>query len=331
MKISKLSIKEFRNFKDFEISFSEGYNIDVILGINGIGKSSLLEFIEGIFTLSPYSNDYIINYTYKGSVVELVYNDELVNYKIDNRNIIWQGLGDVNWAIAGKDYFPYFSSYVYSDLHYIKDNQYANDGEYQFNQVSKLLSDSPEEALLLLDGPTTFSSPNKSYQFFENVDIAENSHVIIATHDPLLILGLDKSQIHILEYGEDGLATVRNPDRSPRGMGVAGLLTSDMFGLHSTLDKPTLDLLDEKRKLASRKAIGPDEQKELLELNNQLIDLGFSQSFRDPLFEEFTKSMARNVEYREMKHQYNMKKAIDNKNKTVDNVLGNILKGKTNE
>jgi hypothetical protein len=68
-----------------------------------------------------------------------------------------------------------------------------------------------------------------------------------------MIGSLRREQVRILRK-ERGRSVVETPSEHPQGMGVAGLLKSEMFGLPSTLDGPTLRKLDERNELLARKA-----------------------------------------------------------------------------
>lgn len=74
-------------------------------------------------------------------------------------------------------------------------------------------------------------------------------------------------------------------------MGVAAILTSDLFGLNSTLDPPTQRLLDERRDLAVKEKLSYAEKLRLDELNQQLEGLDFSITLRDSLYQKFVKAM----------------------------------------
>lgn len=50
MRLDKLKIKQWRNFKDFEIDFDETQLTSVLIGENGTGKSNLFEAIVAIFS-----------------------------------------------------------------------------------------------------------------------------------------------------------------------------------------------------------------------------------------------------------------------------------------
>ena len=69
---------------------------------------------------------------------------------------------------------------------------------------------------------------------------------------------------------------------------MANVLTSEYFGLPSSLDKNTQDLLDERLTLAFKPQPLTDEERERLKFINQRLDeLGLSISFRDPEYADF--------------------------------------------
>ena len=77
-------------------------------------------------------------------------------------------------------------------------------------------------------------------------------------------------------------------------MGVAAILTSDLFRLRSTLDLGTQALLDERRGLVAKTGLLTDaERTRLQEINNELRGMNFSQTIRDPLYERFVEAWAR--------------------------------------
>ncbi|TON15480.1 hypothetical protein CGH62_27270, partial [Vibrio parahaemolyticus] len=47
MKITKLTLKNFRGYRDVSVDFDENFN--VIIGKNDIGKSTILEALEIFF------------------------------------------------------------------------------------------------------------------------------------------------------------------------------------------------------------------------------------------------------------------------------------------
>ncbi|MEI5617241.1 hypothetical protein WB403_49980, partial [Streptomyces brasiliscabiei] len=61
----------------------------------------------------------------------------------------------------------------------------------------------------------------------------------MVTHHPLAIAELNKEQIQVLRKDVEGQSIAETPAESPIGMGVNGILTSDMFGMATTLDQHT--------------------------------------------------------------------------------------------
>lgn len=169
-----------------------------------------------------------------------------------------------------------------------------SEGEQQLLLVLGLLKfTARDEALFLLDEPDTHLNPAWSTQYLEFLDrfirIRErrgSCHIVMTTHDPLVFAGLRRSQVRILRRAANGQAIVEAPDQDPRGMGVNAILTSDLFRLTTTLDRETQNDLDRQRELATTERTEA-EDRELLELNLHLRELGFAQTARDPLYELF--------------------------------------------
>jgi hypothetical protein len=113
---------------------------------------------------------------------------------------------------------------------------------------------------------------------------------------------MDKNEVVIMERGSDGRIFAEHPTSAPKGMGFAAILTSDFFGLRSTLDKDTLEKIDDKRELALKPDKTDDDRKKLADLNDELSKLDFSHTVRDPLYEEFIRAItAATKEYPSLK------------------------------
>ena len=174
-----------------------------------------------------------------------------------------------------------------------------SEGEQQLLMVLGLLRFTKEdEALFLLDEPDTHLNPAWSLRYLgflsQIAGAQDNSHVVISTHDPLVIAGLTREQVQIMRRDDrTGKITAEYPRDDPKGMGVAGLLTSEVYGLRSSLDLETLELLDEKRTLAAEEVLTEEQRARLAELDALLADLDFSATARDPIYKQFSKAMAR--------------------------------------
>ena len=170
-----------------------------------------------------------------------------------------------------------------------------SEGEQQLLLVLGLMRFTREDqSLFLLDEPDTHLNPAWSVQYREFLRtfgaLDETSHVLMATHDPLVVAGLLKSEVRILERGPDGKVLAYEPWEDPRGMGVGALLTSDVYGMRSQLDLETLRRVDRKRELAAAEDLSEEEIEELSKLNAELADLGFLTEDRDPDFQEYLRA-----------------------------------------
>jgi predicted ATPase len=179
-----------------------------------------------------------------------------------------------------------------------------SEGELQMLTVLGLMRITREDhCLFLLDEPDTHLNPIWKLRLFDEIDeamvneeglgAAGESQVMLTTHDPILLGSLQREQVHILRRGQEK-TEVDVPDEHPRGMGVAGLLKSDLFGLTSTLDKRTLDDLQRRNELLGKQsAVGLTEveSNELETLRSYLEQLGFSREQRDPMYQLFVQKM----------------------------------------
>jgi predicted ATPase len=178
-----------------------------------------------------------------------------------------------------------------------------SEGEQQLLTVLGLMRFTHEdESIFLLDEPDTHLNPIWKHRYFDEIDNvvklqngtnAGSSQLIITTHDPLMLGSLRKEQVRVLRHHAD-VTEVTTPHEHPQGMGVAGLLKSDMFGLPSTLDRDTLSKLERRNELLGQKQRGElsaEELEKLQLLQNYLEDLGFAHESRDPLYQLFIEKM----------------------------------------
>lgn len=152
-----------------------------------------------------------------------------------------------------------------------------------------------EECLVLLDEPDTHLNPAWTWRYNSllnaALDVGErtSSAALIATHNPVLISGLTKEQV-LIAHSSNGRLTYARPHRDPRGQGVANVLTSEFFGLPSSLDEHTQGLIDERLRLAYKDDLSGGEIERLAAINGELDVLGLSISFRDPAYRDYEES-----------------------------------------
>jgi predicted ATPase len=162
-----------------------------------------------------------------------------------------------------------------------------SEGEQQLLTVLGLMRFTAEdESLFLLDEPDTHLNPRWCVDYIGYLkrfagggsQHEETSHIVLTTHNPLAIAELVKEQVQVLRL-EQAVGTRHvlacHPEMDPRGLGYAAIVTSDMFGIASTLDQPTQLLLEEQRVLAGKRALSATEQTALERVNAQLDRLGF--------------------------------------------------------
>lgn len=197
-----------------------------------------------------------------------------------------------------------------------------SEGELQMLTVLGLMRITREDhCLFLLDEPDTHLNPIWKLRYFDDIEgvlgdsyvggfdsgafdssafdtSAGQSQILITTHDPMMVGSLKREQVHILRR-DSGRTVVNVPDEHPQGMGVTGLLKSELFGLSSTLDIETERRLFRRNELFVKSPRTPEEDVELSRLSAELSDLGFSTAdFRDPDYALFVRKMAQHRRFR---------------------------------
>ena len=180
-----------------------------------------------------------------------------------------------------------------------------SEGEQQLLTVLGLLRFTREdEALFLLDEPDTHLNPVWSLHYLELLNKVvgkqNTSQIIMTTHDPLTVAGLTRDAVRVMVRDQRaGKIVAEVPEHDPKGMGVRGILTSELFGLRSDLDLATLQLLDEKRDLAGKEHLTEQDKRRLVELREKTESIDLSGRVSDPLVSEVIKALALNPEFRE--------------------------------
>lgn len=144
-----------------------------------------------------------------------------------------------------------------------------SEGELQMLTVLGLMRITREDhCLFLLDEPDTHLNPIWKLRYFDDIEgvltsddaalVQGESQIIITTHDPMMVGSLKREQAHILRRN-GGRTLVDVPDEHPQGMGVTGLLKSELFGLSSTLDIETERRLFRRNELFVKQPRTPEE------------------------------------------------------------------------
>lgn len=174
-----------------------------------------------------------------------------------------------------------------------------SDGERQLLMVLGLIRVSRgKRALFLLDEPDTHLNPHWQHSYLhlihEWTGIAadqDKCHIVLTSHNPLTIAGLTRNEVRVMySDASSGAVLVEPPFVDPRGLGIGGVLT-DIFGMPSTLDQPTQELIDARNRLARLAELDEAQTKALDAINNQLRELGFMYEERDALYRQFLRKL----------------------------------------
>jgi len=182
-----------------------------------------------------------------------------------------------------------------------------SEGEQQLITVLGLIRFTKEdESLFLLDEPDTHLNPLWKWKYMSLLEKIigkeENSQIIMTTHDPLVIGGLVKEEIRIFFKDKtDKVIKALEPNFDPKGLGVAGILTSEFFNLPSTLDYDTeLEVIKQYELVAKKNTTGltQKEEKILLDLNKYLDEIGYNFKSIDPLYDKFLVAITKETDFK---------------------------------
>jgi predicted ATPase len=206
-----------------------------------------------------------------------------------------------------------------------------SEGEQQLLTVlGLLLFTQNDESLYLLDEPDTHLNPVWTYDFLkllqDNIR-AEKGQLIVATHNPLMIGSLRKNQVRVLSIVDEAI-TAMEPEYDPLGIGVEGLLKSELYGLRSTLAPEVLNQLDRHYLLLGKELRTGAEQEELMRLAVELNALGVARSHPNPYFETFAGALARRTPHDETAFS---REQIAEQVQIADEVLSEVIEEERSE
>lgn len=191
-----------------------------------------------------------------------------------------------------------------------------------------------DDSLFLLDEPDTHLNPSWGMEYLnilkKHANTGKNSHLLLATHDPLVLSNLRRNQVVMLERNtETGCVASSEPEEDPLGMGVQGILRN-MFGVRSTVGTETQDKLNEHAQLlALGKQRTAEQTKRFKTLADELEKTGFGREFRDPDYATFLRAIARRPEFKKpVLTTKELKKQEDIADKIVADVLAKGKKKK---
>lgn len=192
-----------------------------------------------------------------------------------------------------------------------------------------------EDCLVLMDEPDAYMNPKWKYEIKSVIDNilsrAINTQAIIATHDPLVINGVDKKYIRIfthntalVENNHLYFTKVVTPTEETEGMGIDGLLQSEYYRLETPYDKKATEKFEKRQelyiKLINNEATNEDKQT-LKELTNELGAMPMSYNSIDFLYDDFIKA------YRESEYyskEYLTYDELLNRREEIKNIISSL-------
>ncbi len=344
---SRNFLKETLNIEDFHSALfvlrrpvwsKSKKDEDNLWGATGIVK----EFLESLrdISLAPIPNHESVEVSYKSNEKQ----DRLYLYLSNKESL--QKLAE-SWT--GR--IPFFnaleSTYI-SDLvedirvkvkksNVDKEISYRDlsEGEQQLLAVLGLLKFTrDEESLILLDEPDTHLNPLWKWKYLEFLKTIvgnddKKTQILLTTHDPLVIGSLEKNQIRIFKIGKDLNISAQEPDVDPKGLGVAGILTSELFGLPTILDKETQRDLNEKRYLQGkllREGLTAEEEDKYKALKSMLEELGFYDQTNDIWYNKYLAEISKHELFRKVEFTADEKAILEIESKKI---IEAILKEET--
>ena len=201
MKLVKLENVNFKILKDFSIDFRRNdkvLDLVVLAGVNGTGKTTLLDFIDYKFN-NPYEFNGKLYFKYKEKVYFL-YKDSFVYQTTEFPNSMENFLA----YSQRENYYSEIRNYAVKQLHYIKAKE---DKSYNLKQsivryIKKLIFEdglTPKEAYKKLDEylKTVFKGMDLSISF-SNLDKDENVYFKNMFGDKVKIEDLSTGEKEIL-------------------------------------------------------------------------------------------------------------------------------------
>jgi len=127
------------------------------------------------------------------------------------------------------------------------------------------------EAIVLIDELGTHLHPRWKMEVVNRLRKAfPKIQFIVTTHEPLCLRGLQENEVSVLKKNEDGKIISITDLPNPSDFRVDQLLTSEYFGLNSTLDSKTEEDFKEYYNLLAKENRTIDEENRVKALNEEL-------------------------------------------------------------
>ncbi len=138
----------------------------------------------------------------------------------------------------------------------------------------------PEDAhgIVLLDEIGSHLHPTWKMQIVSNLrKFLSGIQFIVTTHQPLCLRGLDNGEVVVMRRDKDDRIFAVTDLPPVKGLRVDQLLTSEYFGLNSTLDPEIDKMFNEYYQLLSLAKLSKDQEKRLKELQRQVEEFDLTR------------------------------------------------------
>lgn len=208
-----------------------------------------------------------------------------------------------------------------------------SEGQRQLvNTLGLLTICKQQDSLVLMDEPDVYLNPRWKYEYLNYLDDsiqgAINTQILISTHDPLMINGLEKEYIRKLELtrAQKKVETfVYYPIEDTRGLGIDGLLQSGYYGLKTSYDSDTSQKYERRAELFSKlinEKLTGEEEIELTKLTNELSGLPVMNMSVDYLYDDFMREYRKSKYYLE---EYLNGSQVEEKNKYISELIEKLF------
>ncbi|MEZ4922163.1 MAG: AAA family ATPase [Crocinitomicaceae bacterium] len=158
----------------------------------------------------------------------------------------------------------------------------------KFMKQGELLEFNAAEGIVLIDELGTHLHPRWKMRVVKKLRMTfKYLQFIVSTHEPLCIVGMRDKEVTVIKRDNENKIVYNNDLPSPEGFSVEQILTSEFFGLQSTVDPDLEEEFDEYYRLLAKKkssALNPEEENRMVELQLSVKKLNhMGKTLRDDL------------------------------------------------
>lgn len=151
-----------------------------------------------------------------------------------------------------------------------------SEGEQQMLTVLGLiLITGRDDCLFLFDEPDTHLNPNWQRDLIEHVKEFnindDNSHIIMATHSPLVVQSaIEKDDVFIFKKGDKGLIEIETFEHKTNNLRIDQVLLTNLFDIESARPKHLDPFMQERMAIIRKGEFSEADKKRLEELENEM-------------------------------------------------------------